>query len=119
MHKEDDLKRTSEKLVEMGGPTDLANELAEKMSDDTIPPLNTYAQGGKGGYSINLTYVDNYSTLLLVYTFLLKSYKKSKKKSKVDKSLLLTLKMVMEEQKQYRQAFLDAVQYLKDSKENQ
>lgn len=116
MRKENDLKLTKEQLAQMGISNEVADEIVEKMLDGTIPTVNTHAQGGKGGHAISLTYVDNYSTLMLVYTFLLNSYKGSENKSILDHSLLLTLQTVMEEQKQYRQAFLDAVKMLNENR---
>ncbi|MDQ0270141.1 hypothetical protein [Cytobacillus purgationiresistens] len=55
-----------ELLKELGLTEEFIKQAVEKG-----PAVNTHVAGGHGGRAINLTYVDNYSTLLLVYTFLL------------------------------------------------
>jgi len=106
---------SKEQLMELGVP----GELAEKIADGTIPAFHSLAQGGKGGHSISLTYIDNYSTLLLVYTFLLNllddDAKKWRKNNQVNQSLLTTLQQAMKEQQEYKKAFLDAVKSLNQS----
>lgn len=99
------------KLIEMGVP----KEMAEKVIAGEKPSINTSATGGKGGSAVSLTYVDNYSTLLLVYTFLLNYLENDKRKDSsnlLNAALLSTLETAMQEQKQYRKAFLDAVKQL-------
>ncbi|NRG44806.1 hypothetical protein [Bacillus sp. CRN 9] len=100
-----------DKLVKAGVP----KEMAEKIADGSQPSINTSATGGGGGSAVSLTYVDNYSTLLLVYTFLLHSMDKDPKNGSnqiLNESLLATLQTAMQEQKQYRKSFLDAVNRL-------
>ncbi|MGE6260160.1 hypothetical protein ACQKCU_20155 [Heyndrickxia sporothermodurans] len=100
-----------EKLMDVGVPGDVAATLADSL-DGTTPGAHSHAQGGRGGHALNLTYVDNYSTLMLVYTFLLNSLDDKEDTSTLNKSLLSTLQMVIHEQQQYRNAFLEAVQKL-------
>jgi hypothetical protein len=103
-------------LMELGLP----GEMIEKIKESGIPSVNTHAEGGKGGRAINLTYVDNYSSLLLVYTFLLNYLENSpsqKGNYMLNKALLATLKEAINEQQEYRKAFLDAVNLLNDKKD--
>ncbi|PLR94796.1 hypothetical protein [Bacillus sp. T33-2] len=100
-----------QKLIKNGVPP----EIAEKLINTTPSSINTNAAGGKGGSAISLTYVDNYSTLLLVYTFLQSQLDFSDSRSpsyQINKALLRTLETALEEQRQYRKAFLDAVKQL-------
>ncbi|MFS0634489.1 hypothetical protein AB1K84_01185 [Mesobacillus foraminis] len=103
------------KLAELGVP----QEIIQKLTDGSLPTAHSHAEGGKG-QAVNITYVDNYSTLLLVYTFLLNSLGKSDKSDKneetnsLNKSLLLTLKAAMKEQQEFRKAFLTAVSSLRN-----
>ncbi|WP_257985167.1 hypothetical protein [Bacillus sp. T33-2] len=100
-----------EKLVELGVP----QEMAEKIKETAGPSINTSATGGKGGTAVSLTYVDNYSTLLLVYTFLLTRLDHDRRKQssyQLNNALLQTLETAMKEQKQYRKAFLNTVKEL-------
>lgn len=103
---------TAEKLQSLGVP----EELIDKILDSGGPSVNTHAEGGNGGSAVSLTYVDNYSTLFLVYTFLLHTINSSDHKDRdtklLNKSLLATLQTAMKEQKEYRQAFLQAVNIL-------
>src|SRR4051794_31918514 len=67
--------------------------------------------------TVNLSYTDNYSTLRLVYTFLLNlvngSGKNAGEEMKTEIDLLLTvLRETMEEQKKHHEAFLQAVKSL-------
>ena len=57
---------TAEKLKELGVPEELIDTILETGG----PSVNTHAEGGNGGSAVSLTYVDNYSVLFLVYTFL-------------------------------------------------
>lgn len=92
-------------------------------NDNTLPAgqqnsanATANALGGLGGQAYNLTYVDNYSTLMLVYSFLnLLGSQAGQEASLANAASELTplLKSVMEEEKRYRQAFLEAVQSLK------
>lgn len=100
-----------EKLMDLGVPGEVAANLAESL-DGTTPSAHSHAQGGRGGHALNLTYVDNYSTLMLVYTFLLNSLDDKDESNTLNKSLLSTLQMVINEQQQYRQAFLEAIRKL-------
>lgn len=91
-------------------------EAIEKLTKEALPGARAYAQGGKGD-AVNITYVDNYSTLLLVYTFLLHSAERSDSKDEsnsLNKSLLSTLKAAMKEQQEFRKAFLAAVNSLRN-----
>ncbi|MBT2756340.1 hypothetical protein J7E71_10285 [Mesobacillus foraminis] len=100
------------KLAELGVP----QEIIQKLTDGSLPTAHSHAEGGKG-QAVNITYVDNYSTLLLVYTFLLNSLDKSDKNEEttsLNKSLLLTLKAAMKEQQEFRKAFLTAVSSLRN-----
>lgn len=91
----------------------LSDELIEKIQNSSMASITNHAEGGKGGHAINLTYVDNYSSLMLVYTFLLYTTQNSSdKKNQLNTALLSTLKKAMEEEKQYREAFLNAVNSL-------
>lgn len=105
---------TAEKLKELGVP----EELIDKILETGGPSVNTHAEGGNGGSAISLTYVDNYSVLFLVYTFLLQSINTGEKQDKetrnLNKALLATLQTAMKEQKEYRKAFLQAVQLMND-----
>ncbi|MCI1590424.1 hypothetical protein [Heyndrickxia oleronia] len=97
-----------EKLIDLGLPGDVAANLAEGLEGAT-PTVHSHAQGGRGGHALNLTYVDNYSTLMLVYTFLLNSLDDKEESRVLNQSLLSTLQAVIIEQQKYRDAFLDAV----------
>ncbi|TCN27827.1 hypothetical protein [Mesobacillus foraminis] len=100
-----------DKLTELGVP----KEIIQKLTDGSLPTAHSHAEGGKG-QAVNITYVDNYSTLLLVYTFLLNSLDRSEKSEEtnsLNKSLLLTLKAAMKEQQEFRKAFLTAVNSLR------
>ncbi|GKU82557.1 hypothetical protein [Niallia sp. NCCP-28] len=107
---------TAEKLQSLGVP----EELIDKILDSGGPSVNTHAEGGNGGSAVSLTYVDNYSTLFLVYTFLLQTINNGDHKDRetklLNKSLLSTLQTAMKEQKEYRQAFLQAVNILNNKK---
>ncbi|MDQ0176132.1 hypothetical protein [Bacillus chungangensis] len=105
------------KLAELGIPEDII----EKVEEAPTPSVHSSAQGGKGGRAISLTYVDNYSALLLVYTFLLHLLDHDKNNEKgetalLNESLLSTLQTAMKEQQAYRKSFLDAVDLLNDLK---
>lgn len=103
---------TPEKLRELGVPESLIDKILESGG----PSVNTHAEGGNGGSAISLTYVDNYSVLLLVYTFLLQTIENSNSKDRdtkyLNKALLSTLQTAMKEQQEYRKAFLQAIQIL-------
>ncbi|MDQ0176135.1 hypothetical protein [Bacillus chungangensis] len=104
-------------LAELGIPEDII----EKVEKAPTPSVHSSAQGGKGGRAISLTYVDNYSTLLLVYTFLLNLLDRDKHNEKeetalLNESLLSTLQTAMKEQQNYRKSFLDTVSLLNDLK---
>jgi hypothetical protein len=91
----------------------LPKELIDKIKDSSNPSINNHAEGGKGGHSISLTYVDNYSSLLLVYTFLLyTTHNSPKNNNMLNEALLSTLKTSLKEQQEYRLAFLNAVNSL-------
>jgi len=93
-------------------------ELIEAAVDLGIPSINNQATGGKGGRAISLTYIDNYSTLMLVYTFLLNliatQEQKDEKTTLLNQSLLKTLEASIKEQQDYRKEFLNAVELLKE-----
>ncbi|KYD06928.1 MULTISPECIES: hypothetical protein [Heyndrickxia] len=110
----DKVQLAKEKLMDLGISGEVAATLAETIIDGSNPSVNSHAQGGRGGHAINLTYVDNYSTLMLVYTFLLNSLdnKDDSESSLLNKSLLTTLQTVINEQQKYRDAFLEAIRNL-------
>ncbi|MBP3039511.1 hypothetical protein J9303_08425 [Bacillaceae bacterium Marseille-Q3522] len=111
MEQHKNIQLDMQKLKELGLPDDLL----EKIANTDMPTVNNHAEGGKGGHAISLTYVDNYSTLLLVYTFLLHYLEHDQHHQKsaiLNQSLLKTLQTAMHEQKMHRQAFLDTVQML-------
>lgn len=96
-------------------------------SSEVVPPLaqvNATANGGTGGAggrAITLSYTDNYSSLMLVYTFLLNlaNGTGASDSSKAEMNLLLPmLQSAMEEEKKYREAFLNAVQSLANQNNN-
>lgn len=95
----------------------IPEELVNAAVDLGIPSINNQATGGTGGRAINLTYVDNYSTLLLVYTFLLQTTANQSASSDqtnlLNQSLLKTLEMGLNDQKEYRKQFLHAIELLK------
>lgn len=95
----------------------IPEELVNAAVDLGIPSINNQATGGTGGRAINLTYVDNYSTLLLVYTFLLHTTANQSNSSDqtnlLNQSLLKTLEMGLNDQKEYRKQFLHAIELLK------
>lgn len=103
---------TAEKLKELGVP----NELVDKILESGAPSVNTHAEGGNGGSAVSLTYVDNYSSLMLVYTFLLHMVNNSDNTDRetkiLNKSLLSTLQTAMKDQQEYRKAFLQAINVL-------
>lgn len=73
--------------------------------------------GGIGGQATTIAYTNNYSSLLLVYTFLLNlangSGLNNSNEMKSEVNLLLPmLQEAMEEEKKIREAFLSAVQSL-------
>jgi hypothetical protein len=88
--------------------------------DSSVPQANANASGGAGGaggQAIILSYTDNYSSLMLVYTFLLNLANgtgiSSSEGMKSEMNLLLPLlQSTMEDEKKYREAFLTAVQSL-------
>ena len=69
---------TAEKLKELGVPEELIDTILETGG----PSVNTHAEGGNGGSAVSLTYVDNYSVLFLVYTFLLQTVNDGNAKDK-------------------------------------
>ena len=90
-------------------------------SQEAVPPVAQVhatangGAGGAGGQAITLSYTDNYSSLLLVYTFLLNlaNGTGTGDSTKAEMNLLLPLfQSAMEEEKKYREAFLNAVQSL-------
>ena len=103
---------TAEKLKELGVPESLIDKILETGG----PSVNTHAEGGNGGSAVSLTYVDNYSVLFLVYTFLLQTVQNSDTKDRetkqLNKALLSTLQTAMKEQQEYRKAFLQAINIL-------
>ncbi|GLB59264.1 hypothetical protein [Cytobacillus sp. NCCP-133] len=102
-----------EVLKQLGIPEELIAAAAEA----GIPSINNHAAGGTGGRAINLTYVDNYSTLLLVYTFLLNFLDKESDDigtKMLNQSLLSTLNTALAEQQEYRKEFLKAVELLRN-----
>ncbi len=103
---------TKEKLKELGVP----DELVDKILESGAPSVNTHAEGGNGGSAVSLTYVDNYSSLVLVYTFLLNTLQHSNNRDRetkqLNKSLLSTLEAAMKDQQEYRKAFLQAINVL-------
>ncbi|MED4053813.1 hypothetical protein P4654_06595 [Niallia taxi] len=103
---------TKEKLKELGVP----DELVDKILESGAPSVNTHAEGGNGGSAVSLTYVDNYSSLVLVYTFLLHTIQSSSNRDRetkqLNKSLLTTLETAMKDQQEYRKAFLQAINVL-------
>ncbi|PKR86792.1 hypothetical protein [Heyndrickxia camelliae] len=111
-----DINVLKEKLMESGIPKDRAYEIAKKVSNTPLPTVKAKATGGEGGKAINLTYMDNYSTLMLVYTFLLNYLDDDSKDTTLNKTLLDTFQKLISEQKQYRNAFLDAVNKLSNDK---
>jgi hypothetical protein len=91
---------------------------SEAASDTAVPQAQATATGGAGGaggQAITLSYTDNYSSLMLVYTFLLNlaNGPSMSEGTKTEMNLLLPLlQSAMEEEKKYREAFLFAVQSL-------
>lgn len=71
--------------------------------------------GGAGGQAINITYVDNYSIFMLLYTLILMLIddKNSDRQSVTANQILPLLNSIMEEQKEYREAFLETLQSLR------
>ena len=112
MAKDKNIGLTAEKLKELGVP----EELIDKILETGGPSVNTHAEGGNGGSAVSLTYVDNYSVLFLVYTFLQQSINngnaKDKETKQLNKALLSTLQTAMKEQQEYRKAFLRAINIL-------
>lgn len=117
----EDLAKKINDIMKLGSPGEIVAELSKL--DLPTPSNNVHALGGKGGRAINLTYVDNYSSLMLVYTFLLSQLDKRKHNGEdsfeLNRALLKVLKESMEEQKRYQYAFLDAVNLLNDMKEEE
>lgn len=66
--------------------------------------------GGHGGNAFNITYVDNYSILALMSTLIPLL---TKSDDKVSQDSLLLLKSLMDEQKEYRQEFLEVIKSLR------
>jgi len=96
----------------------MEESLNKKQESSSATSTSFRAQGGAGGRAINLTYIDNYSSLLLVYTFLLNLANNANTNNNQSlttdlHSLLPTLKSAMEEEKKYREEFLSAVQLLR------
>jgi hypothetical protein len=117
MKSKDELAAKIDKIMEKGSTGEIIAELSKL--DLPNPSNNVHANGGKGGRAISLTYVDNYSSLMLVYTFLLNTLEREGDEGSfyLNKSLLTVLQQSMEEQQQYRAAFLEAVNLLNDQKE--
>ncbi|NOU96004.1 hypothetical protein GC093_22675 [Paenibacillus sp. LMG 31456] len=98
---------------------DLNNNQAAP-ADLPLPQANASASGGAGGaggQAITLSYSNNYSSLLLMYTFLLNlangTGASTGEGMKAEMNLLLPmLQAAMEDEKKYREAFLTAVQSL-------
>ncbi|MGE5703580.1 MAG: hypothetical protein ACM32O_13715 [Clostridia bacterium] len=95
-----------------------ANENISPLSQQSAANATAHALGGLGGHAINVTYVDNYSTLLLVYSFLSLLASNSNKTgdqglAEAAKSLTPLLQSIINEEKQYKKAFLEAVESLK------
>jgi hypothetical protein len=91
---------------------------SEAVSASATPQAQASATGGAGGaggQAITLSYTDNYSSLMLVYTFLLNlaNGPSMNEGTRTEMNLLLPmLQSAMEEEKKYREAFLSAVQSL-------
>jgi len=112
--KNNKLQLDPEVLKQLGVP----EELLEMAAEAGIPSINNHAAGGMGGRAISLTYVDNYSTLLLVYTFLLNYLGNDSNQAGsriLNESLLSTLNAAMIEQQEYRKEFLRAVELLRNN----
>ncbi|MCE5170869.1 hypothetical protein LQV63_16315 [Paenibacillus profundus] len=73
----------------------------------------TGGAGGTGGQALNITYVDNYSIITMLYTLILMlADGTSNQKAKID-FFLPMLHSIMEEQKEYRQTLLETLQSVK------
>ncbi|WP_313798600.1 hypothetical protein [Cytobacillus sp.] len=113
-NKNNKLQLDPEVLKQLGVP----EELLEMAAEAGIPSINNHAAGGTGGRAINLTYVDNYSTLLLVYTFLLNYLGNDSNQNgskTLNESLLSTLNAALQDQQEYRKEFLRAVDLLRNN----
>ncbi|WP_051620899.1 hypothetical protein [Paenibacillus sp. UNC451MF] len=95
--------------------TDDMNNNTATTADSSLPQANASAiggTGGAGGQAITLSYSNNYSSLLLMYTYLL-NLANSNDGLRAEMNLLLPiLQEAMEDEKKYREAFLTAVQSL-------
>ncbi|MGV3463838.1 MAG: hypothetical protein ACO1OT_00915 [Heyndrickxia sp.] len=111
-----DINILKAKLMESGIPEDRAYEIAKKVAKTSTQTVRAKATGGEGGKAINVTYVDNYSTLMLVYTFLLNYLDNDRKNSILNQTLLDTFQKLINEQQQYRNAFLAAVNKISNDK---
>lgn len=77
--------------------------------DEKLNTITASAQGGAGGAGGQaMTYVDNYSALMLMYMYLLDS-KNGKKLYKQRQSLLPLLESVLNLEKEYRSQMLEAI----------
>ncbi|MCM3342750.1 hypothetical protein M3650_30035 [Paenibacillus sp. MER TA 81-3] len=66
--------------------------------------------GGTGGQALNITYVDNYSIITMLYTIILMLADGTSNQRAKMASLLPMLHSIMEEQKEYRQTLLETLQ---------
>ncbi|MFD1735349.1 hypothetical protein ACFSCX_02110 [Bacillus salitolerans] len=119
MTEKDELAKKINDIMQKGSYGEMIAELAEL--DLPMATNNVHAKGGMGGRAINLTYVDNYSSLMLVYTFLLSQMDKKRFNGdanyELNKSLLKVLKQAMDDQKKYQYDFLQAVNLLNEQKD--
>ena len=112
--KNNKLQLDPEVLKQLGVP----EELLEMAAEAGIPSTNIDGAGGMGGCVISSAYVYNYSTLLLVYTFLLNYLGNDSNQAGsriLNESLLSTLNAAMIEQQEYRKEFLRAVELLRNN----
>ncbi|WP_139489306.1 hypothetical protein [Brevibacillus dissolubilis] len=65
--------------------------------------------GGHGGHALNITYTDNYSLLMLAYTYLLYQEKKKYDQASASTDLLMHLEALIQEERSYRQEFLKTI----------
>lgn len=75
--------------------------------------------GGNGGNAINITYVDNYSMVALMYSFMLTFLEeRGDKTNEGFQPLLSILSSMMKEQEQFRKEFISAIEQLPKNNSN-
>ncbi len=95
----------------VSGTSHATEEFAAAKADSTAYG----GQGGMGGQALNITYVDNFALLMVLYPLLQLLNERNDENSKVSFSAIEQLfQSVIEEQQEHRKALLKAIKSLQN-----